>query len=454
MSPTRALTVIEGGANAPQVRNDGVALRRGLSGPVRIGLVVIGVFLVGFGAWAAIVPLAGGAVAPAIISPDGSRKTVQHLEGGIIAKVRVRDGDVVHAGQPLVVLDNIQPKANYETLLTQYETLLTMRARLLAEKAGQDAMEIPAELRDKANDPGLRALFDGQRQLLRTRYQMHISRQRVLKQRIEQFEEQIGALNAQVESTTQQIALIQEELEGKEQLQRKGILPKPELLRLQRMHAELLGRRGEYVGSIAKTKQQIGETELQVLALDAERMDKIAEQLDQVRVDLSTTNERLFASKDVLNRTVLTAPVSGTVVNLRFKTEGGVVQKGEPILDIVPLDDVLLIDARVSPNDIDIVHNGLPAQVHLLAYSSRTAPRISGTVRSVSADRLLDDNTRQPYYLARVEVDREELKRIAPEVDLVPGMPAEVLIVAGERTLVQYLFKPFIDALRRSFRES
>src|SRR5690349_20370439 len=157
MSPTRALTVIEGGANAPQVRNDGVALRRGLSGPVRIGLVVIGVFLVGFGAWAAIVPLAGGAVAPAIISPDGSRKTVQHLEGGIIAKVRVRAGDVVHAGQPLVVLDNIQPKANYETLLTQYETLLTMRARLLAEKASQDVMEIPAELRDKANDPGLRA---------------------------------------------------------------------------------------------------------------------------------------------------------------------------------------------------------------------------------------------------------------------------------------------------------
>jgi HlyD family secretion protein len=147
------------------------------------------------------------------------------------------------------------------------------------------------------------------------------------------------------------------------------------------------------------------------------------------------------------------APVSGTVLNLRFKTEGGVVQRGEPILDIVPSDDILLIDARVSPVDIDVVHPGLTAQIHLSAYSSRTVPRIDGVVRSVSADRMIDDVTKQPFYLARVEVDREALTKIGPQVELVPGMPAEVLIVTGERTMMQYLMEPFSDLFRRGFRE-
>jgi HlyD family secretion protein len=162
----------------------------------------------------------------------------------------------------------------------------------------------------------------------------------------------------------------------------------------------------------------------------------------------------MLASKDVLARTVITAPVSGTVVNMRFKTEGGVVQRGQPILDIVPSDDVLLINARVLPTDIDVVHIGLKALVHFLAFASRNMPRIEGVVRYVSADRLVDQPTGQPYYLARVEVDHDELARLGPQIKLVPGMPAEVLIVTGERTMFQYLFKPFLDAFRRSFRES
>jgi HlyD family secretion protein/epimerase transport system membrane fusion protein len=219
------------------------------------------------------------------------------------------------------------------------------------------------------------------------------------------------------------------------------------------MQAETLGRKGEYIGNIARVKQQIGETELQITAFNAERTDQITTHLDEVRIELATTNERLIASKDVLNRTTIRSPVSGTVVNLRFKTEGGVVQKGEPIMDIVPSDDRLLIDARISPNDIDVVYTGLPAQVHLLAYANRTAPRISGVVESVSADRLLDESTRQPYYLARVEIQREEIRRSDPSIQLVPGMPAEVLIVTGEQTMVRYLIRPFLDALRRSLRE-
>lgn len=455
MSPVPALRVIEGGRNQlPTEADDRAVLRHGLRGPARAGLALTAAFLVGFGVWGSVVPIASGASAPAIISPDGSRKTIQHLEGGMIDALRVRDGDTVSVGQPLVILSNVQPRATYETLLEQYRTLLVIRVRLLAERSGQDEIEVPAELRDSTNDPGLHKVLEGQRQLLTTRHAMHRSRILVLRQRIEQYQEQIRGLQAQVQSATRQFELLNEEVEGKEQLQRKGILPKPELLRLQRMQAEILGRKGEYIGNIARVRQQIGETELQITAFDAEHMDQITNQLDQVRVELATTSERLFASKDILNRTIIRSPIAGKVVNLRFKTDGGVVQKGEPIMDIVPSDDLLLIDARISPNDIDVVHTGLPAQVHLLAYANRTAPRISGVVKSISADRLVDESTHQSYYLARVEVDREEIRRNDPTIELVPGMPAEVLIVTGEQTLVQYLIKPFTDAMRRSLREA
>jgi HlyD family secretion protein len=454
MSAVANLRVVDNGrGQLPATMDDRALLRRGLRGPSRSGLILTVVFAFGFGLCGSIIPIAGGASAPAVISPDGSRKTIQHLEGGIIESLRVRDGDVVQAGQAIVSLSDIQPRATYETLLDQYRTLLVSRARLLAEREGRAQLDLPREMHGAPDDPGLHRVVESQRQLLKTRHAMHVSRIRVLRQRIEQYQEQITGLEAQVHSASRQLDLLAQEVDAKEQLQRKGILPKPELLKLQRLQAEVGGRKGEYIGNIARAKQQIGETELQITAFDAERLDQINTQLDQVRLELTTVTERLFASKDILNRTVIRSPVAGTVVNLRFKTEGGVVQKGEPIMDIVPLEDVLVIDARISPNDIDVVHTGLPAQVHLLAYANRTIPRISGIVQSVSADRILDETTRQYYYLARVEVDRDEVRRTDPDIQLMPGMPAEVLIVTGQQTLVQYLLKPFTDVLRRSLRE-
>ena len=185
----------------------------------------------------------------------------------------------------------------------------------------------------------------------------------------------------------------------------------------------------------------------------AERANQIATQLDETRTELGSLKEKLRASKDILNRTVIEAPVSGTVVDLQFKTISGVVQPGVPILDIVPAEEKLMIDAHVSPMDIDVVHAGLKAQVQLSAFSTRSTPRVDGVVRSVSADRLVDEATSQPYFLARVEVAREELLSIGPDIELVPGMPADVLIVTGERTLAKYLLQPFMDAIWKTFRE-
>jgi HlyD family secretion protein/epimerase transport system membrane fusion protein len=437
--------------NGLRVVNAGV-LSRALYWPLRIGTAFVAFFLLAFVGWGALVPLAGGAVAPGVISPDGDRKTIQHLEGGIIRKLLVRDGDVVIPGQPLVLLEGIQAKATYDMLVAQQWSLIATRARLLAEQTGLSEIEFPPEISAEATSQ-LTALVEGQRRLFADRLAAHLARKSVLRQRIEQLKEQITGLQAQVDSTTTQLALIADELEGKEVLRRKEMITKPEVLKLHRAMAEIEGRRGEYQGAIARAKQQIGETELQILTADAERSDQVTTQLEQLRIELATVTEKLNASADILKRTVIASPLGGTVLNMRFKTEGGVLKAAEPILDIVPTEDKLLIDAKISPTDIDVVQAGLTAKVQLTAYSSRNVPRVNGTVRSVSADRLTDESTRQPYYLARIEVDRDEIRRTGPQIVLVPGMPADVLIVTGERTMAEYLFRPFLDAIWRSFRE-
>ncbi|MFG1412442.1 MAG: HlyD family type I secretion periplasmic adaptor subunit [Pseudomonadota bacterium] len=429
------------------------ALRRSVSTPMLVGLWLILVFLGGFLAWAMLAPLAGGAVAPGVISPDGSRRTIQHLEGGIIAGLQVRDGAKVAAGQPLVVLESLQAETVLNSQLNQYYTLLAMQARLVTEQ--QDRLEIafPGELLSDQGYRGLKTIVEGQRAMFETRRTAHQRRHEILHQRIQQFHQQINALKAQAASSVQQLTLIGEELDGKRILLSKNLIRKPEVLSLERAQAEIEGRRGEYIGMISRAEQQIGEAEVQLLALDAERADQVSEQMDKVRVELAAVMERLQSSKDILSRTVVIAPVSGTVVNLRFKTLGGVIRAGEAILDIVPDGETLLIEARVSPVDIDVVHAGLAAQVHLTAFSKRALPRMDGIVNSISADRLVDQTTGQSYYLARVEVDVKELERLKGIVELLPGMPAEVLIVTQERTFVDYLIEPFKDAMRRSFRE-
>jgi HlyD family secretion protein len=420
--------------------------------PARAGGRLIATFFVVFGGWGFLVPLAGGAVAPGVITPDGYKKTVQHLEGGIIADLRVREGDEVTAGQPLLVLESVQESATYDALQQQRWTLLAKQARLDAERAGSEGIEWPGEL--QSADSLVGTVLEAQQQIFETRRETRTTKKNVLLQKIEQLSEQIKGIDAEVQSASSQLLLIEEELQAKDMLVAKGLMAKPEVLRLKRLDAEMIGKRGEYIAEIARARQQIGETRMQLLANDAERADQIANEADKVHGELMGVLEKMRASADVLKRMVVTAPVGGKVVNLKFKTIGGVVQRGESILEIVPSDDTLVIDAHVTPLDVKAVHKGLQAQVHLSAYTSRDVPRIPGIVQSVSADRIVDANTHQPYYLARVTVNRDELRRLAPQVEMIPGMPAEVLIVTEHRTMIGYLSKPFRDAFRRSFRES
>ncbi len=433
---------------------DCATLRHSLRWPLRVGLLVMAFFVIGFIGWGTFVPLAGGAVAPGVISPDGDRKVVQHLEGGIIAQLLVRDGDTVAPGQPLVLLESLQPKATHDMLVSQQWTLMVTQVRLEAEQAGQSELQFTPQMLN-ARDERLQAMVEGQRRLFNDRLATHLARKDVLRQRIEQLNEQVKGLQAQVDASNLQLDFIAEELTGKMVLLAKSIVTKPEVLKLQRAVAELQGRRGEYLGAIARAQQQIGETQIQILMTDAERIDQVTTRLEQLRVDLATVTEKLNSSVDILKRTVIAAPIAGTVLNMRFKTNGGILKPAEPILDIVPAEDMLLIDAKIAPTDIDVVRVGLPAKVQLTAYSGRSTPRLNGVVKTVSADRLIDEgNRQQPYYLARVHVDREEIRQSHANVELIPGMPAEVLIVTGERTMAEYIFQPFLDALWRSFRET
>jgi HlyD family secretion protein len=426
-------------------------LNRSIRTASRTGFAIVLIFAAAFVIWGILIPLAGGAIAPGTLAPVQGKKVVQHLEDGIIADLRVHDGDVVEAGQPLVVLEDVQARANHDALQQQHWSLLAKQARLQAESSNRDEIEWPSEL--PLAEPKTAAIINAQQLVFETRAVELSTKKSILRQRIDQLSDQIRGIEAQVESATSQLELIAEELKGKETLLKQGLLPKPEYLRLKRTKVEIEGRHGEYLAQIAKAQQQIGETRMQILSADAERASQIASESDSARVDLTNTVEKLRSSEDVLKRTLVTAPISGSVINSNFKTIGGVVERGRPILEIVPADDALVIEARVTPHDVKAVHTGSTAQIHFTAYSSRSTPRIPGTVKSVSADRMVDEKTQQPFYLAKVNIDRDAMNRLAPNVKLITGMPADVLFITEHRTMLDYLFQPFLEIFRRSFHE-
>lgn len=425
-------------------------------GPMIIGAVIVLVFFGALGWWAASAPLTAGTVASGIVSPDGSRRTIQHLEGGIIRSFLVDEGELVEAGQELVALEDTQARASLELVRGQHLMVSAMLVRLTAEQAGASAIIWPRELARETGRPQVKQMLSAQEDMFQTRRTNIDNQRKILRQRIAQLEEEISGTTAMVASETRQLELIEEEVVGVRRMVNKGLERKPRLLNLQRSKAEIEGSRASNLAQIARSKQAIGEAEIQIMNLEAQHLDEVAEQLTQTRVELSGLDERMLAAGDVFDRVIIRSPIAGIAMNKRFSTVGGVVRPGDPIIDIVPVDEDLLIDARIAPLDIDVVSPGLEAQVHFSAFAQRNLPQIQGVVRSVSADATEDEKSGERYYKARIEVDRNHLEEMAAaaEMDLTlhPGMPAEVLIVTGENTLVGYLLEPLTDSLRRSFK--
>lgn len=420
---------------------------------VLAGSIAIGVFVVFLFGWSAMAPLSSAAIAPGVISPHGSRKTVQHLEGGIIERILVEEGSRVDAGDPLILLEDTMARASWQLIRTQYFTLAARHARLGALQSGAGEVYFPDWLVEEAGDPDVASILATEINLLETRRLAHHDRKAVLQQRIVQLEKEIDGLNAQIDGQTRQLVLIGKEISGVQQLVDKGLGRTPRLLGLQRTEAEIRAQQGSNMALVSRTEQAISATELELISSDTVLQDEIAREMAQVQADLSQAGEKMAASGDILSRIEITAPVAGKVIALKYHTAGGIIAPGAAILDIVPENEELIIEARVSPMDIDVVYEGLIAQIRLSAFAQRNVPMITGTVRYVSADRLVDEVTGQPYFRATVEVTKEQIARIGEGVVLTAGMPAEVMIVTGEQTLLGYLIKPAADTLRRSFRE-
>jgi HlyD family secretion protein/epimerase transport system membrane fusion protein len=387
-----------------------------------------------------------------VVSPDGYRKTIQHLEGGIVQAIHVREGDIVAVGHELVTLDETQARAHHKELRERYADFLAIEARLLAERDGIKDIAFPEELAGMA-DVDARRATDGQASLLASRRATRVGREQILEQQIRQLEEEITGLHEMIVAQDDQLALLDQEIEGARTLHEAGLERLPRLLALRRAKADIEGQKAANRAQIARKGQEIGETRMQVLTMREQEAERVNEELTKVRGGLAELRSQLASRQDVLTRTVIRAPIAGTVMNVQVTTETGVIRPGEPILDIVPDDGKLIIDARVKPNDIDNVRPGLTARVLLTGYRQRSLPQIQGILRSVSADSLVEDRSGNSYYLAKVEVDPDDLAQLE-DVRLIPGMPADVMILNGEQTFLDYILRPLLESVTRSFRES
>lgn len=428
-------------------------LSKAVRAPKLLGYVMILLFFGAGGGWATLATLASAAVAPGLVSPEGNRKTVEHLEGGIVREIQVAEGDRVTAGQPLLILEDIKARADFEELQERLAHLVSVEARLLAELANAQSISAPEDIEDLRPEV-LQPALTAQTRLFESRLATLRGREQILGQRILQLKAEINGLDDVIAAENEQLELIGQEIDGVEILYEKGLSPLPKLLALKRAEAGVRAERAANQARIARHEQSIGETQLQLLTLREQQREQVAEELSQVRTELAAVRSQLPARKDTLSRTVVTAPLDGTVMNVQVTTATGVVEPGELLLELVPDEAQLIVDAQVNPTDMDTVSAGQTARVIFPAYGQRNLPQIFGTLRSISADRLTDERTGRPYFLAKVEIDPTELERIAPDVKLVPGMPADVMILTGERTVLDYLIRPFTESITKSFRES
>jgi len=422
------------------------------SGAKFIGMtVIILVFGFMFG-WAYMAPLDSASYAPGVVAVESYRKTIQHLEGGIVNELNTKDGQVVKKGDLLIVLDETQLKAQLEITKTQNISFLSLLGRLQAERDGLDTISFDDYLNNKIATPSVAEVIKIQQQVFNARKAARNGEIAVLKQRIDQLYEQTKGLLELQKSEKKEINLYKEEIVEFKALLKDGYTDKSRMRDMQRRVAELEGAVGKNTSAITAAKIQMGEAELQILQIEKQFQLEVAERLSETTNQINDLKERIIAIEDIITRTRILAPESGMVIGMTIHTIGGVISPGKPILEIVPQGQDLIIEAQVSPTDIDMVHTGLISEIRFSSFKSATTPIIDGVVISVSPDRLMDQNTGMPYYLTRVRVTPESSKNMG-NLTLLPGMPADVLIKTGSRTVFEYLIQPITNAFARSFNE-
>jgi HlyD family secretion protein len=424
--------------------------------PTLLGFMAIAVFVLGFGYWANSAPISGAVITYGTFVATGENKIIQHLEGGVIKDILVHEGDLVEPGQKLIQLDETAPRAELERLVLRYMRAEATDARLLTEIRGDAEVKFPTSLLEKQDAQDVRWIIGSQKLTFEAWRKNLEADTAALKDSIDGIEERIRAAEAQKKSVQRQLELIEEELAAKSTLLQGGLVRKPEILALQRAQAALHGEIGKLEGGIGEAREQIARTNQQIVSMRTAATKEAVDQLHQTRAELADVRERIRAQRDVLNRVTITAPVRGIVVKMRYHTTGGVIEPGKNILEILPLGDRLVIEARVRPQDIDHVKVGQEASIRLTALSRRTTPTLSGKVEYVSADALPDDlraTEGKGVYIVRIALDDKQ----PPPMDhfqAKPGMPAEIYIKTAERTFFEYLMQPVKDSMSRAFRES
>jgi epimerase transport system membrane fusion protein len=421
-------------------------------GSIIIGVAVIALFFGVLGGWASVAPLNSAVVANAFVKVEGNRKSVEHLDGGIVQSIRVREGNRVAEGDVLVVLDETPLRAEVDVLDQQYALLRAIEARLNAERDGREGVEFPADLVDRLSEPWVAAAASGQRLEFANRRTAIEGQRQVIRQRVAQLESTIIGAEAQKLSFQEQVASIVAERVGLTELFNKGLLDRSRLLQLDRAESALRGQIGQADADIARARKAIVENTNQIDQFAKDQASEVAATLRETQSKLLDVAPRLRTARAALDRTIIRAPYSGTVVGLSVFSVGGVVARGQRILDIVPDGTPLVVEAQVAVADIAEVHPGAIAEVHFSAYKQRLLPIIHGTVTTISADRLTDERTGFAYYAASVEIDPRELAG-SPEVQLYPGMPVTVMIPTGARTALAYLVAPLAESFDRAFRQ-
>lgn len=427
-------------------------LTSSLGGLLRIAGYVVLAFIAIFILWGLIAPLSKAAVAPGVVQVEGRRRVVQHLEGGIVREILVKENQRVRKGQPLMRLDTVQTGAAAVAARSEYLALLAEEKRLEAELDGTALIAFPDELR---GETGFRVgeIMENQRAILSSRRQSLSGQHQVLRETSSQAQAEIGGLQAQIASQESQLVLLRGELATVQQLVNEQLERRSRLLELQRAVATAEGQVGNLRAQILRARRMMSEANARMGSLTSDQREEAVQRLRDVRIQLSETREKMRSTSDINQRRTIVAPVDGQVVELRYTTLGGVVGPGQPVMDIVPNRQQFQISARVRPIDIENVIVGLPTEVRLLPYSGRSVPMLNGHVTAVSEDAMTPENGDPPYYLVEVRIDdARSLARM--DVKLLSGMPAEVYVVLGKRSLFSYLFQPLTDSFRRSFREN
>ncbi|EIY5145194.1 HlyD family type I secretion periplasmic adaptor subunit [Klebsiella quasipneumoniae] len=418
----------------------------------RLGWLVIGIGLVGFFLWASLAPLDKGVASPGSVTVSGNRKTVQSPVGGVIKKIVVKEGDKVKAGEELVQMSQVQAQAQVDSLKDQYYTTLATEGRLLAERDNLNKIHFSSVFDTIKDNPRVA-------EIIALQVQLFSSRQQALRSEIDGFKQSIDGIRYQLKGLQDsrankqiQLSSIREQMSSMKQLAAEGYLPRNRYLEAQRQFAEISSSIDETIGRIGQLQKQLLESQQRIAQRYADYQREVRTQLAQTQMDANDFKNKLEMANYDLGNTSIVSPVDGTVVGLSIFTQGGVVGAGDHLMDIVPSEASLVVDSRLKVEMIDRVYNGLPVELMFTAFNQNKTPKIPGTVTLISADRLVDKGTGEPYYQMQVTVTPEGLKMLQG-ADIKPGMPVEVFVKTGSRSLLSYLFKPILDRAHTSLTE-